>query len=151
MIKKALNFVLVIVLLVMSRCVPYMGSYEDPYDDAPYEGDLPASNYTEKGIASFMADEMQNKKTASGIPFNLRQMVAAHPTLPFGTVVDVINIQNNLKTRVTIIDRGPFVRGRIIDLSFIAAKELGFIEQGTAEVEIRLVKRGDGTVNPEEL
>jgi len=138
-------------LIFFSRCVPYMGPYDDPYAEAPYKGDPVAVKHTERGVASFMADEMQNKRTASGVRFNLRQKVAAHPTLPFGSVVDVINLTNNLETRVTIIDRGPFVRGRIIDLSFAAAKELGFVEKGTAEVEIRLVKLGNGKVNPEEL
>jgi len=149
--KEAMTAISLLLFILLCSCVPYVGPYDDPYAEAPYEGERPNAKYTETGIASFMADEMQNKKTASGVPFNLRQKVAAHPTLPFGSVVDVTNLTNNLKTRVTIIDRGPFVRGRIIDLSFAAAKDLGFIVQGTAKVEVRLVKLGDGTVNLEEL
>ena len=145
------RYIFLVLLLFFSSCVPYMGPYDEPYEETPYEGDHADVKHTEKGIASFMADEMQNKRTASGIPFNLRDMVAAHPTLPFGSVVDVTNLQNKSTTRVTIIDRGPFVRGRIIDLSFAAAKELGFIVQGTAEVEINLVRLGDGSIIPEEL
>ena len=150
MIKTKLKYIPLLVLILLSSCIPYLGPYEDPYEEEHYEGNFPDVKHSEKGMASFMADEMQNKRTASGVLFNLRELVAAHPTLPFGSIVDVTNVRNNLKTRVTIIDRGPYVQGRIIDLSFAAAKELGFIVDGTAEVEIRLVKLGDGTVNAEE-
>lgn len=149
--KNFLLNIVIIFFVIGLNCVPYLGPYDEPYAEEPYQGDYAKVDHIEKGIASFMADEMQNKRTASGIPFNLRQMVAAHPTLPFGSVVQVTNVANNSKIRVTIIDRGPFVRGRIIDLSFAAAKELGFVVQGTAEVEIELVRLGDGTVTQEEL
>ena len=143
---------LAMLLAILSSCTTYQGApYGGAYEEPPYGGDPSAVKYEERGIASFMADEMQNKRTASGVPFNLRQMVAAHPNLPFGTIVDVINLQNKKTARVTIIDRGPFVKGRIIDVSFAAAKALGFVENGTAEVEVRVVRLGNGSVNPEEL
>ncbi len=153
MMSKTGVFPLFITLLaILTSCMPYQGApYGEPFDETPYGGDASAVKYEERGIASFMADEMQNKRTASGVRFNLRQMVAAHPSLPFGTVVEVMNLQNKKTVRVTIIDRGPFVRGRIIDVSFAAAKALGFVEDGMTEVEVRVVGLGNGRVNPEEL
>lgn len=144
------------ILLLFSNCVIYtddLGPAPDPessYTEEPYHSDAPI-NYTEEGMASFIADEMQGKPTASGIPFNLRQLVAAHPNLPFGTRVQVTNLNNNRSVNVTIIDVGPFVKGRIIDVSFEAAKRLGFIEDGTTKVRVTVISLGNGTVNPEEL
>ncbi|NOY58472.1 MAG: septal ring lytic transglycosylase RlpA family protein [Calditrichaeota bacterium] len=99
-------------------------------------------DYYEQGIASFTADENQGKRTASGEIYNMREMVAAHKRLPFGTLVKVKNLKNGKTVVVRINDRGPYVRGRIIDLSFEAAKELDFVEEGTAKVELEIVKMG---------
>ncbi|MBN1464456.1 septal ring lytic transglycosylase RlpA family protein [candidate division KSB1 bacterium] len=144
---------LALVLLLSQGCVMYTdnpGPLEEPYSEAPYPYDERIS-YEEEGVASFMADEMQKKKTASGIEFDLRKLVAAHPNLPFGTVVKVTNLSNNKSVTVTIIDVGPFVKGRIIDVSFEAAKQLGFVEEGSTQVRVNVVRLGDGTVNPEAL
>ncbi len=123
-------------------CVPYTaGEYDEPYVGEPYAGQNDI-NFEETGIASFTADEIQGQKTASGRIYNLRDLVAAHPTLPFGTIVEVTNLENNKSVEVEIIDRGPYVTGRIIDVSFEAAKELGFIEKGTTEVKLRIVRMG---------
>ena len=96
-----------------------------------------------QGKASFMADELHGHKTASGEVFSMYDMVAAHPSLPFGSVVRVTNLENGKTVQVRIIDRGPFVSGRIIDVSFEAAKNLGFIQQGTTPVELKIVKLAD--------
>ena len=96
----------------------------------------------ETGLASFVADEMHGRRTASGEIFNMRELVAAHPTLPFESIVRVIDPVTNNFVDVRIIDRGPFVKGRIIDLSFEAAKQLGFIEQGTLLVELQVLREG---------
>lgn len=73
--------------------------------------------YTEAGQASYYADKFQNRKTASGEPYNARQKTAAHRTLPFGSKVKVTNVRNGKSVVVRINDRGPFDRGRVIDLS----------------------------------
>ncbi len=122
----------------------------DNYYEAPYNSDVPI-NFSEEGIASFFADEMQGKSAAGGVPFNIRQLVAMHPSLPFGSRVQVTNLNNNKSVVVTIIDIGPFVEGRIIDVSFEAAKQLGFIEDGTTKVRVSVISVGNGTVNPEAL
>ncbi|MDZ7369889.1 MAG: septal ring lytic transglycosylase RlpA family protein [candidate division KSB1 bacterium] len=129
-------------LLLAAACVPYYQQGQS----IPGDENAPP-DFIAEGRASFMADEMQGMRTASGRIFNLRERVAAHPTLPFGTIVEVTNLRNNKKVEVEVIDRGPFVRGRIIDVSFQAAKELGFVESGTTEVRLRIVRMGTGKTN----
>jgi rare lipoprotein A len=95
-----------------------------------------ARGYKERGIASWYGKKFHGRKTSSGETYNMYAMTAAHKTLPLGTHVSVINLNNNKKATVHINDRGPFVRGRIIDLSYSAAKKLDMISSGTAPVEI---------------
>ncbi len=99
-----------------------------------------AGNTVQRGMASFSADEQHGKPTASGERYDMRQLVASHPTLPFGTRVRVTRVETGQSVMVRIIDRGPFVKGRIIDLSFEAAKRLDFLEQGTAPVTISVAE-----------
>ncbi|OGB99584.1 hypothetical protein A2V82_11255 [candidate division KSB1 bacterium RBG_16_48_16] len=102
-------------------------------------GEPQKTKFTEKGMASFTADEQHGQLTASGERYNMRELVAAHPLLPFGTIVKVTNLENGKSVQVRINDRGPFVKSRIIDLSFAAAKQLGFVEKGTVQVQIEVV------------
>lgn len=88
----------------------------------------------EKGIASWYGPKFHGKKTASGERYNQKDLTAAHKELPFGTMVKVINLDNMRSIIVRINDRGPFTRGRIIDLSRSAAKEIDMIASGTANV-----------------
>jgi len=88
---------------------------------------------SEEGIASFY---WHGRMTASGEKFIPEGMTAAHKTLPFGTMVTVTTIANNRSVRVRINDRGPFVKGRIIDLSRAAARSIGMIDAGVAKVRI---------------
>ncbi|GHM99643.1 hypothetical protein WSM22_11330 [Cytophagales bacterium WSM2-2] len=97
------------------------------------------------GKASFYANSFEGRPTASGEKYNAGKLTAAHKTLPFGTVVKVTNLANNESVTVTVNDRGPFVEGRVIDLSHAAAEKLKFINQGTADVKIEIVDSGDGT------
>lgn len=92
---------------------------------------------TETGKASYYADSFDGKRTASGETFHQRQLSAAHKTLPFGTRVTVVNISNGKSVKVRINDRGPFVPGRIIDLSHKAAAKLGMVNTGVANVEVK--------------
>jgi rare lipoprotein A len=88
------------------------------------------------GIASFYGSKFQGRKTASGEKFNNGAMTAAHRTAPFGTRMKVTNISNGRSVVVRINDRGPFVRGRVIDLSRSAANQLGFVSRGVARVRV---------------
>lgn len=96
--------------------------------------------YTEEGLASWYGKKFQGKKTASGEKFDMHKLTAAHRTLPFGTRVKVTRIDNGKNVVVKINDRGPFVEGRIIDLSKAAAKKLDMINTGVARVRIKVVK-----------
>jgi rare lipoprotein A (peptidoglycan hydrolase) len=92
------------------------------------------------GIASYY---WQDQMTASGERFNKRDMTAAHPSLPFGTLVEVTNTSNGKKTVVRINDRGPFKPGRIIDVSEAAAEVLDMTSRGLAPVKLQVVTAGD--------
>lgn len=92
----------------------------------------------ERGVASFYHDRLQGRTTASGEPYDRNAMTAAHRSLPFGTEVVVRNLENGRSVRLRINDRGPFVEGRIIDVSRRAANELGFVEKGLAEVSVEV-------------
>lgn len=96
-----------------------------------------ANKITETGVASYYADKFQGRLTANGETFRQRKKTAASRTLPFGTKVTVKNLSNGKKVKVRINDRGPFARGRIIDLSKKAAKKIDMISTGTANVEIK--------------
>lgn len=96
---------------------------------------------TQKGKASFYADKFNGRKTASGETFRNSKLTAAHKTLPFGTKVKVTNKTNGKSVKVRINDRGPFVSGRIIDLSKKAAKKIDIYKAGVTEVEIKYKKK----------
>jgi len=91
------------------------------------------------GYASFYADKFEGRKTASGEIFDQSKLTAAHKTLPFGTVVEVVNMNNGLSVTVVINDRGPFVAGRVIDLSYAAAKRLGMLQDGVVPVKLKII------------
>lgn len=96
------------------------------------------------GKASFYADKFEGHPTASGEKYKHNKLTAAHRTLPFGTKIKVTNLANEQSVIVVINDRGPYVDGRVIDLSKKAAEELGFILQGLTDVTIEVVDPGDG-------
>ena len=93
----------------------------------------------ERGIASWYGEEFQGKRTSNGEIYNMYEKTAAHRIIPFGTYVQVTNLTNGKKTTVRINDRGPFIKGRIIDLSYAGAREIGLIGPGTAPVELKVV------------
>lgn len=96
---------------------------------------------TETGLASFYSDAFEGKKTASGEIYKSSKMTAAHRNLPFGTRVKVTNLSNNKSVTVTVNDRGPFVKDRILDLSKAAAVKLDYIDQGVTKVKIEPIKK----------
>ncbi len=104
----------------------------------------PVPGLVQRGIASWYGKKFHGKKTASGEIYNMYKRTAAHRTLPFGTYVLVKNLRNNKTTIVKINDRGPFVKNRIIDLSYRAAKDIGMIRSGTAPVELIVLGREIG-------
>ena len=95
--------------------------------------------FKQKGVASWYGKKFHGRRTSSGETYDMYQMTAAHKTLPLPTYVEVINLENNLRTVVKVNDRGPFHDNRIIDLSYAAARKLGVVEKGTAMVQVRAV------------
>jgi rare lipoprotein A len=91
----------------------------------------------EEGKASYYADKFDGRQTSNGETFKQRKKTAAHRTLPFGTKVTVTNLTNGRTVKVRINDRGPFVKGRMIDLSKKAAKKLDMVNAGVANVQIK--------------
>ena len=96
--------------------------------------------HTETGIASWYGHPYDGRPSASGEIYNMDAMVAAHRTMPFGTWVRVYNLTNGKTVEVRIIDRGPFVHGRIIDLSHAAAQAIDMLGPGTARVRLLVIK-----------
>jgi rare lipoprotein A len=101
----------------------------------------PGSAYRQEGIASWYGLEFEGRPTASGELFDPNHFTAAHPDLPFGTMLIVTNAVNGEKVMVRVNDRGPFVKSRIIDVSRAAAEKLNMLETGTAQVIIELAPR----------
>jgi len=97
--------------------------------------------YEEVGIASWYGPGFHGKTTANGELYDMYAFTAAHKTLPFGTVVEVVDLDTGRSVVVRINDRGPFVPGRIIDLSYAAAEALGILERGTARVGLIVLFR----------
>jgi rare lipoprotein A len=99
-----------------------------------------SSRITQAGKASYYADKFNGRKTASGEKFRNSKKTAAHKTLPFGTKVKVTNLKNGKSVKVRINDRGPFVAGRIIDLSKKAARKIDMDKEGVGTVKIQYKK-----------
>jgi rare lipoprotein A len=107
-----------------------------------------AQSFKQTGIASFYADKFEGRTTANGEKYRHSKLTAAHKTLPFGTIVRVKNLENDKEVTVRVNDRGPFVEGRIIDLSKSAAEKLDFINKGIVKVEIISVQDSEPTKTP---
>ncbi len=96
----------------------------------------------EEGLASYYADEFNGRRTSNGEVFDMNKLTAAHKSLPFNSVVKVTNLENGMSVVVRVNDRGPFVGGRVIDLSLAGAKAIGMIGTGTARVVLEVLEFG---------
>jgi rare lipoprotein A len=94
------------------------------------------AGFEQRGLASWYGSRLHGKATASGEPMDRQRLTAAHRTLPFGTVLEVTNKRNGRRVQVIVNDRGPGVDNRVIDLSPVAAAQLGMKKKGLAPVEI---------------
>ncbi len=99
--------------------------------------------WVQQGLASWYGKAEHGNPTASGEIFNMYAFTAAHRTLPFGTYVHVTNLRNNREVVVKINDRGPFIRGRVIDLSYAAAKRIDLLATGVEQVRIEVVEANE--------
>ena len=125
-----------IIILLCTCCLGCMGR------QSHFDYSLPKHSRlikNQEGIASWYGKDFHGKKTSSGDIYDMHKLTAAHKELPLGSRVRVTNLENRRQVEVLINDRGPFVRGRIIDLSYAAAKALDMVNQGTALVQIILI------------
>ena len=91
------------------------------------------------GNGSWYGKKFQGRLTANGEKYNMYAYTAAHKTLPFNTMVEVTNLSNNRKVIVRINDRGPYAKGRIIDLSYLGAKKLGYVNKGVTKLKVKVL------------
>jgi rare lipoprotein A len=151
MTHRHLPFLLLVALTLLAGCASHppgasragtSGGYKI---GQPYQIDgvwyYPAENfsYDETGIASWYGEDFDGKPTANGEVYDLKGLSAAHRTLPMPTIVQVINLENGRSLNLRVNDRGPYARGRIIDVSRHAAQLLGFEAQGTAKVRVKIL------------
>ncbi|WP_321294722.1 septal ring lytic transglycosylase RlpA family protein [Marinifilum fragile] len=108
-------------------------------------------DYSEEGKASFYSDYFEGRKTSSGEIFHQWKYTAAHRSLPFGTWVKVINLENKRSVIVLINDRGPFAKGRIIDLSKEAAKQVGNLNEGIFRVRISIYTKDEDYIKVKQV
>jgi len=98
--------------------------------------------FRQRGLASWYGKRYHGQKTSSGEPYDMYAMTAAHPTLPIPSYARVTHVANGRSVVVRINDRGPFKSGRVIDLSYVAAYKLGYIQAGQAQVEVEAIVPG---------
>jgi rare lipoprotein A len=115
--------------------------------EATRAGGEPPPGWTERGEASWYGLAFQGRRTASGERFDMHQLTAAHPSLPFGTRVRVTSLRNGRSVVVRINDRGPHTGGRIIDLSHAAARRIGLLALGTKDVELALATQAEAAAD----
>jgi rare lipoprotein A len=136
---KQTGFVALIAVLMTSASATSRRAPDPP-------GTSPRSIVVAEGLASYYGQAFHGKTTASGVPFDMDAMVAAHPAYPFGTVVRVTNLANGRSVQVRIVDRGPASGPRkdgvIIDLSQAAAAALGFVQDGRTRVRVEVLRLG---------
>lgn len=140
--------------LLFTSCTPMNSGLEDltlpkvsssrynqkiEYDDYRSKSDIEKEAEYRLGYASFYGPGFHGKKTANGEIYDQYAMTAAHKTLPFGSMVEVTDVDTTRKVHVRINDRGPFIPGRIIDLSVTAARQLGIYKKGVSFVRIRVI------------
>lgn len=138
--------ILIAFLVLLSACGHGKARAGIPTSNSP---NTKIANSELEGVASYYAEPYNGRRTASGEIFDsYNAMTAAHKTLPFNTVVRVKNLQNGEEVDVRINDRGPFVKGRVIDLSLAAAKEIDLVRAGVAPVKLKVLKDGSPTSKP---
>lgn len=143
MTGKFPRLALMLLLVVVAACArraPEPGTYV--IDGKAYRPLTTADNYSETGIASWYGDKFHGRKTSNGEVYDMFGRTCAHKTLPLGTKIRVVNLENGLEVNARVNDRGPFVDGRIVDLSYTLARELEMAEKGLARVRIDTL---DGT------
>lgn len=131
-------------LFLFSLYLPLLFFCTSNYVGSPVKEDSTYKKLSNIGIASWYGKRFHGRKTASGKNFNMYNHTAAHRSLPLGTKVKVVNLKNGKEIIVDINDRGPYIKGRIIDLSYAAAKSIGMTKVGIAKVSVEVISLPSG-------
>ena len=132
-----LRFMPILYCLILINLINFLYGEDKASVSLTKEEDQP-----EIGIASWYGNKFHGRTTANGETYNMYEHTAAHKTLPFNTIIKVVTLKTGLSTLVRINDRGPFIDGRIIDLSLSAAKDLNLVKEGIAEVRLEIIESG---------
>ncbi len=135
MMKKKYTYVLILLLfMLLSSCTRNRALLVFKKEGQKYK-------VRKYGIASWYGKKFHGRKTSNGEIYNMYTFTAAHKKIPFGTIVKVTNINNGKSVKVRINDRGPYKKGRIIDLSYKAAKEIDMVNDGVVDVKLEIMKK----------
>ena len=142
-----MRVLLLVVVLVLVGCRSSADRIRDPAEDlnTEYIAGPDGKEHQLLGKASWYGEKFQGRTTASGEPFDMHAFTAAHRTLPFHTIVRVTDRATQKKVVVRITDRGPYSKGRVIDLSWAAAHDLDMVDRGVIAVTLEVEQWGDGT------
>jgi len=138
--KTFRNLAACALMLTFTACAGRTGAGSVVGLELPAAGD--GAGVFQTGVASWYGDDFAGKATANGEIYDMHKLTAAHQNLPFHTLVEVENLENQKKVLVRINDRGPFLKDRIIDLALLAAQRLGMADKGTAQVSLRVLRWG---------
>ena len=154
--NRAINYIILIIVLHLFNCTNSPRYARDNIGSSKVSSKKPnkkLNNKTNrkstkhrkviKGISSFYAEDFHGKLTANGEVYDMYGLTAAHKTMPLNTICRVTNLANDKSLILRINDRGPYIKGRILDCSYGAAKKLDFINQGTTKVKIEVIEWGD--------
>jgi rare lipoprotein A len=139
-LKVLLSALLTVVFFLLTACGPryIVRERRIPPPEEEIRIEKRETREIQQGIASWYGKDFHGKRTSSGEVYDMYQLTCAHQTLPLGTMVMVTNLENGKSVELKVNDRGPFVRGRIIDVSYAAAKMLDMCEKGTAPVKVEV-------------
>ena len=132
-----------LVAILLAGCAHKKHVRRTPPPPAPAPSATPKPGYTETGLASWYGPPYHGRRAANGEIYDMEKLTAAHRTLPFDTWLRVANLDNSKTVEVRITDRGPFVEGRIIDLSHAAARAIDMIGPGIARVRLEVIRTPD--------
>ena len=140
-LKVPLPTLLIVVFFLLTACAPRHRIVYERRTPPPEKGAIEKreSRGVQQGIASWYGADFHGKQTSSGEVYDMYQLTCAHNTLPLGTMVMVTNLENGKSVELKVNDRGPFVKGRIIDVSYAAAQMLGMWEKGTVSVKVEVI------------
>lgn len=139
----------VALFLLLTACASRPPAVPMPTPAPEPAPERPVPSFVQKGMASWYGPRFHGRRTASGERFDQNALTAAHRTLPMGTIATVRDPETGRSVRVRINDRGPYARGRIIDLSRAAARRLGIVARGVAPVVVEVWPETGGEVWPE--